>query len=187
MESLLQEFASRIKVTDEVKQLITTSFQYEEVPAKTILLNNGDYCRKIWFIEKGILRTFYDHEDMEVTSWFYIENQTCSSWYSFFSQQVTYESIEALEDCQLYSIGYQDYQRLLSEHHMLERYGRLLAESQLSFLDSYYKAYQFLSAKERYDLLVGYIPNIELRVKLGYIASFLGISQATLSRLRAGK
>jgi hypothetical protein len=51
----------------------------------------------------------------------------------------------------------------------------------------YSKGYMFLSAKDKYQLLNEYFPNIELRVKLGQIASFLGISQETLSRIRAGK
>jgi len=110
-----------------------------------------------------------------------------SSWYGFYKQETSYEYIEALEDCSVYAIEYHDYKKLIEVYPKFERFSRLLAEEQLAFIDLYSKGYMFMSAKEKYDLLLSNIPNIELRVKLGYIASFLGISQETLSRIRSSK
>jgi len=87
----------------------------------------------------------------------------------------------------LFSFEYYDYKKLIETYPKFERFSRLLAEEQLAFIDLYSKGYMFMSAKEKYQLLLSNIPDIELRVKLGYIASFLGISQETLSRIRSSK
>ena len=110
-----------------------------------------------------------------------------TSWYSFYSQVQSFEYIETLEDSVVYAIDYTQYQKLLEQFPSMERFGRLLAEEQMAFLDNFSKGYMFLTAKEKYQLLLSIYPNVELHVKLGHIASFLGISQETLSRIRARK
>ena len=77
--------------------------------------------------------------------------------------------------------------KLIHEYRQFEGFARLLAEEQITFTDQFFKGYMFLSAMEKYQLLLQYFPDIELRVKLTYIASFLGISRETLSRIRAQK
>ena len=99
----------------------------------------------------------------------------------------SFEEIECLEDCILYQISYNNYQRLIADFPAFGNFARLLAEEMLAFLDEFSKGWSFLTAKEKYKLLLSYLPDIELRVKLGHIASFLGITQETLSRLRAQK
>lgn len=152
-----------------------------------MVLSDGQTCRKLYFLEKGTLRTFYYHMERDITSWFYKEGNLMSSWYSFYNQTPGFEYIETLEDTTLWAISYQKYQQLLQRSFEFQQFGRLLAEEQVAFIDYYSKGYMFLSAKEKYNLLIAHFPDIELRVKLGHIASYLGISQETLSRIRAGK
>jgi len=187
MKKLIAHFRTLIPVSLELETAIYNSFHRKEVQKKEILLREYRHVRKMYFIDTGMFRTYYYHNDKEITSWFYYENQFLTSWHGFYKQEVSYEFIEAVEDCTVFWIDYFAYKKLIEEYPKFERFARILAEEQLTFLDIYSKGYAFMSAKEKYQLLLGYFPDIELRVKLGYIASFLGISQETLSRIRSSK
>lgn len=185
MDALIQFIQQKIHADDELIKEIELAFKREEFKSGESLLRAGQYCKKLYFLESGTAHTFYFHNDKEVTSWFYKSGLFFTSWYSFYSQDAGYESIEALEDTVVYSITYENYYNLIKKFSLFERFGRLLAEEQITFVDQFYKGFAFLSAREKYELLLLYFPDIELRVKLTYIASFLGISRETLSRIRA--
>ena len=141
----------------------------------------------LYFIEKGLLHNYYLHQGRQVSSWFYLEHQFITAWSSFYGQTPSFETIECLEEVVLYRISYTHYQQLIADFPAFAHFARRLAEEMLTTIDVFSKSWSFLSAKEKYQLLQTYFPGIELRVKLGLIASFLGISQETLSRIRAGK
>ena len=187
MNHLIEHISKTIPISPELENTIRGVFKEEQIRKQELLLKEYNHVRKLYFVKKGILRTYYVHDEKEVTSWFYVENQFLTSWHGFYKQKASYEYIEALEDCVVFSIQYDEYKKLIESYPKFERFARLLAEEQLAFIDSYSKGYMFMSAKDKYNLLLSNIPNIELRVKLGYIASFLGISQETLSRIRSGK
>lgn len=187
MQKLIHAIQKRVEIDEDLKRALNRSFLPEKIKRKAELLRNGNSCKKLYFLETGTVRTFYFHEEKEVTSWFYKEDLFFTSWYSFYTQKEGYECIEALEDAVVYSIHYNDYINLINSSQKFERFARLLAEEQIAFTDQFFKGFMFLSAKQKYDLLLLYFPDIELRVKLIYIASFLGISRETLSRIRAEK
>lgn len=187
MEELITLLMQSVAVTKEAATIIAEHFDEEIIPKKTILLKEHQYCRKLYFIKKGIVRTFYYFQGNDVSSWFYSEGYFFTSWYSFYSQKPSLENIQALEETHTLSISYESYQKLINEYPAMERFGRLLAEEQLSFIDEYSKGYMFLTAKDRYKALIEYFPDIELRVKVSDIASVLGISRETLSRIRSEK
>lgn len=184
MDLLLKRIKGAIAVSAELEAVIETSFQSQTHEAGVHLIREGQHCRQLFFVESGIVRTYYHHGIKEVTSWFYHENQFFTTWYSFLEQAPSFEAAEVLEKAVVYSITYNQVQDLYRQFPKMEHFGRKLMEGQLSFIDYYSKGYMFLSARERYLLLLDYFPDIELRVKLGHIASFLGISQETLSRIR---
>ena len=187
MDNLIEQIRQAVTLSIDDEQLIRSSFSEIQLKNKTELLRQGQKCNQLYFIDKGLMHTYYYHEDKEVTSWFYSEGSFITSWYSFLSQAPSFEYIRVLEDTTAYVISHSQVLQLYKECPAYERFGRILAEQALAFLESYSKGYMFLSAKERYDLLNTTIPDITLRAKLGQIASFLGISQETLSRLRAKK
>ncbi|WP_394751059.1 Crp/Fnr family transcriptional regulator [Spongiimicrobium salis] len=184
MQSLLQEISNRCFLTPELQIRITNSFEEKETKKGDKILSQGNRANYLYFIKKGVLHNYYYHDDKQVSSWFYPENLFITSWHSFYAQKPSFEEIECLEDCILFQISYNNYQRLIADFPSFGNFARLLAEEMLTFIDEFSKGWSFLSAKEKYDLLLTYFPDIELRVKLGYIASFLGISQETLSRIR---
>src|SRR5215208_3811860 len=81
-----------------------------EVQKKNYILREGRICFNIYFVSKGLLRCFYNKEDKEVSSWFMSEGDVIVSVESFFNQTPSYENIQALEDCLLYYVSYQELQ-----------------------------------------------------------------------------
>lgn len=187
MQNLLIYIGKRCFVDSDLKARINNEFKLLELPQGSCLLKQDQRARKLYFIEKGLVQNYYYHDGKQISSWFYTENQFVTSWYSFYSQNPGFEEMKCLEDCVLYEITFSKYQKLISASPAFGNFARLLAEESLSFLDYFSKAWSFLSAREKYDLLLNYFPEIEQRVKLGQIASLLGISQETLSRIRAKK
>ncbi|MEN0005613.1 MAG: Crp/Fnr family transcriptional regulator [Bacteroidota bacterium] len=187
MEQLLQYIADRVHLTAELKAGIIASFEQVPMRKRDKILREGKRADYLYFVEKGILHNYYYHNDQPITSWFYTENYFVTAWHSFYSQRASFEEIECLEDGMLYRISYTNYQKLITAHPAFNTFARILAEQTITFIDEYGKGWSFLSAKEKYQQLQAHLPDIELRVKLGLIASFLGISQATLSRIRAAK
>ncbi|MCT4629104.1 Crp/Fnr family transcriptional regulator [Winogradskyella sp.] len=187
MQDLLLYISERAYVTPELKKAIFTAFQTIEVKKGDTILEEGQRAKYMYFVNKGILHNYYHHDGRQVSSWFYFENQFITAWSSFYSQKPSFETIECIEDCILFRVSYSDYQKLIADFPAFGNFTRLLAEEILVILDEFSKSWSFLSAKEKYQSLRSYFPQIELRVKLGLIASFLGISQETLSRIRAEK
>ena len=185
MESLLSFISQKIHIESELLHGISNCFEQLETKKGTILLEEGKTAKYLYFIEKGILHTSYNIDGKNVSSWFYDEYQCITSWSSFFAQKASFESIECLEDCVLYRISHRNYQKRVNDFPAFSHFARQLSEEILIVIDEFSKSWAFLSAEEKYKVLLGYNPKIELRVKLGLIASFLGISQETLSRLRA--
>lgn len=185
MQQLLQYISTRAYLNAELRSRIINDFEPIKAKKGEKLLVEGKKSDYLYFVDKGILHNYYFQEDRQVTSWFYAENQFITSWFSFYSQKPSFEEIECLEDCSLYRISYSKYQKMIADFPAFNNFARLLAEEMLSFLDQFSKGWSFLSAKEKYQLLISYYPDIILRVKLGSIASFLGISQETFSRIRS--
>lgn len=185
MENLLREIGYRCFLSPDLQERIKSDFKRTEFKKGDQILTQGNKSNNLFFIESGVLHNYYYHGGKQVSSWIYFDNQFITSWYSFFTQKQSFESIECLEDAILYEISYENYQKLIREFPAFGNFARLLAEEILVFTEEFSKGWSFLSAKEKYHLLLSHYPNIELIVKLGYIASLLGISQETLSRLRA--
>lgn len=164
---------------------ITSHFEKETVKKNSILVKEGQICSKLYFIEKGVGRSYYLKEDgKEITQWFFIENKFMSSVESFFQQAPSLYYLEMLEDSVVYSISRENIDLLFARYHNMERFGRLLSTEMLTRVVDKLNALQFQTAKERYDYMLTEFPNISTKVPLGYIASYLGMTQETLSRIR---
>lgn len=185
MQKLLQYISERAFLSPDLHKSILTCFKLKETKKGEKLLAENTRADYLYFVEEGVLHNCYSHDGRQVTSWFYAENQFVTAWTSFYAQKQGAEEIICLEDCRLYYISYSDYQRLIADYPAFGNFARLLAEEMLVIIDEFSRGWSFLSAKEKYQLLHSYFPQIELRVKLGLIASFLGISQETLSRIRS--
>lgn len=164
---------------------IINHFKEETFEKNEIVLKDGAICNQLYFIEKGMSRSFYLRKDgKEVTQWFFGEGHFMSSAESFFNQTPSFYNLEILEDSTLYSISFKKMELLLAKYHNMEKCIRLLSIEMFTKLVHKMNATQFHSAKERYDYMISEYPNIVHRISLGQIASYLGMTQETLSRIR---
>jgi CRP-like cAMP-binding protein len=157
-----------------------------------VVLSKNEYlateekiCRHLYFLQHGALRGFYNIDGKEITHWFAFEDDFVTSFHSFITQQPAVENIRLLEGCVLWAISKDNLNRLLNQHREIERLVRIVYERYYIRLEERFVNAQFKTAAERYQSLLVQTPHIIERVPLGYIASYLGISQETLSRIRS--
>jgi len=150
-----------------------------------ILLKAECIESRIYFIKKGIVRAYMDALNGPVTFWFGTEGAPVLPMRSYVSDEKTYENIELLEDCELYEFAISALRLLYTKDVHLANWGRKLAEYELVKTEERLIAMQFKSAQDRYIDLINDHPEILLRAQLGHVASYLGMSQVSLSRIRA--
>ncbi|WP_299620905.1 Crp/Fnr family transcriptional regulator [uncultured Tenacibaculum sp.] len=172
-----------ISLSDEASEAIVDRIEYLTLEKGENLVSEGKTCKELYFIISGAVRTFFYKNGKDITHWIYTGG-IFTSWHSYLSQTPSKDYLETTEATEIVAITYDKWQDLYKLYPELERFGRLLVEEQMALIDDFYKGYYFLSAKEKYDLLISAIPNITQIANLGHIASMLGISQETLSRIR---
>lgn len=139
----------------------------------------------IYFIQQGIVRAFCDQEAHEVTFWFGQEGAVVLSYNSYIHNRPGYEFVELLENTILYRLSCDTLQELFTKDIHIANWGRKMAEKELVKTEERLISRQFRTASERYAELLQQNPELLQRVQLGHIASYLGINQVTLSRIRA--
>ncbi|SFS93086.1 cAMP-binding domain of CRP or a regulatory subunit of cAMP-dependent protein kinases [Zhouia amylolytica] len=174
-------------IPESSKQTLKKYFNEVSFPKGHILLRADTVENSAYFIKKGIVRAYAKTPDNDITFWFGKEGDPVLSMNSYVANKKGYEDIELLEACELYQIKTTDLQKLFDKDIHLANWGRRLAEQELVKTEERLISRQFRTAKERYlDLLIQN-PDLVRRVQLGHIASYLGITQVTLSRIRAKK
>jgi len=152
-----------------------------------ILVKEGEYSDQLYFVIQGGVRAYYLKKGKTITDWFAFENDFISSIVSFFLGVPSQHFIEVLEDASLMVLQLKDVEMLCDKYHDFERLARLSTTKTMLQLQQRIVSLQFMSSKERYERLLEKYPQIELRAPLGDIASYLGITQETLSRIRNPK
>ena len=181
----IEYLRSMIRISDDLHlqlQKITTN---RTVSKGQYLLRSGADCTDIYFVESGLLRGFYFNDDKEITNWLALDGEFATSFYSFIARVPSLESIEVLETSELVQIPFASLQRIYTDFPETERIGRMLTENYYIRLEGRLLSMQFTTAKERYQQLLANNPLLLQRAQLGHIASYLGITQETLSRIRA--
>jgi len=154
-------------------------------PKGYILLRADNIETSIYFIKQGIVRAYAKTADNEITFWFGKEGDTIISMKSYVENRKGYEDVELLEDCELYELKTKNLQKLFDEDIHIANWGRKFAEQELIKTEERLIFRQSRTATERYKELLSDNPDLIQRVQLGYIASYLGITQVSLSRIRA--
>jgi CRP-like cAMP-binding protein len=149
------------------------------------LLEIGNRCSDLFFVEKGLLRGYYLDDGKEITNWFGQEGEFATNFYSFVAEKPSFETIQVVEDCELLQLSFRNLQALYVKFPETERLGRIITENYYIKLEERLLSLQFKTAKERYQHFVKSKPNLLQRTSLGQIASYLGITQETLSRIRS--
>lgn len=185
IQSLFNHIARYHPLSTPAQAAVQESFEQRILAKGTPLITEGQVCRHLYFLESGALRGFYNLEGKEVTHWFAFADDFATSFHSFITGQPAVEGIQLLEGCVLWSIRKEALTDLMGRFHEIERAVRIAYENYYIRLEERYVNAQFTTAAERYQTLLQQTPHMIERVPLGYIASYLGISQETLSRIRS--
>lgn len=149
------------------------------------MLQAGEVCRNVYFVEKGLLRVYFIDKDLnENTFHFALENSFVTDYESFLRQKPAHYSIQVLEDAKLITMSHEMVHSGYKSLKNGERLGRRLAEEYFFLFSNKIKAFYTLNPLERYVLMNKEFPGILSRVPQHYIASYLNISPVHLSRLK---
>lgn len=177
-----------MKLLNEGEKLIQTFFIREELPKGHILFRQGETCNTVYFIEHGFARIYYFSESgREITAEFFSEKSSVTAKDSFFLHKPTIYYCELMEDSVIYFISYSELESLIDNNHEFSKFVIQIILKFAKDMTEYIANLKFQTAEERYNALITNNPTILQRVSLGHIASYLGITQETLSRIRAGK
>lgn len=184
MEQLIQHLKSYYPLNDEASEALISCLEEKCFAKNDYLIKAGRVCRYFYFMQHGALRGFYHLNGKEITHWFGFENTFITSFHSYITEQPSVENIQFIEGSIMWAISKKDLTGLFDQYHELERLVRIIYENYYIRLEERYVNAQFKTAAELYNDLMKRSPHILERVPLGYISSYLGMTQETLSRIR---
>lgn len=183
MQKMVENFM-QAKMPDEVIKNLEMMFKSKKIPKGEMLVHVGDIQNKVYFILSGLLRSYYiDINGNEVTHFFPRKGTLCFGEV-FFGESSSKHCVEVLEDCEILEIDVNDFKKLVEEDiYCMKGYMKVL---EYSFKYKIERESSFLlkSATERYLDFKRMYPELESRVNQAYIASYLGITPVSLSRIR---
>lgn len=184
-ELLREKISKNITISEEDVRFCQTLFQPKKLKKKRFLLGDGDVCKHIAFVEKGLLRVFIiDEKGAEHILQFALEGWWAADLSSFLTGEPSRYYIEALEDTELLLLSKPSRDALLEKVPAFERYFRILIENNLIVTQRRLITSFSDTAEEKYQKLLHHFPHILQRVPQHMVASYLGITRETLSRVR---
>jgi len=184
INSLLNNIQSLITLSPEEKDIISSLFKEKIYKKGDFFLADGQICKQVGFVTKGLMRYYINHDGEEKTYAFSQENQYVSNYESFLPQSPSSKIIQALEDSNVFVISYSDLQLLYANVREGERYGRIAVEAvflqMLIDINSFYTE----TPEVRYERFLSNHPDLQQRISQYYIASFVGVKPQSLSRIR---
>jgi CRP-like cAMP-binding protein len=167
------------------QELFRAAFRTAKLRQHDYLVKSGEYCRSLAFILSGYLRTFYlDEAGNEITTGFHGPQTFCTSYFGFYSRQPAFDNVQAIADCELLLLSYDDLQALYAKSLNINVMGRRILESACYFREVRLQVMITLPAAERYAWFVREFGDVHRQAQLQHIASYLGIKPETLSRVR---
>ncbi|HUQ64693.1 MAG TPA: Crp/Fnr family transcriptional regulator [Flavitalea sp.] len=186
--SPLVEFINKIyPLGGEMKEFIRSHTTFKKVNKGRFLLKPGEYCKDYYYIHKGILRSFIKYGEKEITIWINPEGEITTSIRSIAGCRISDEYIQVIENCELVVIPYDAMQELYERFPEMNKVGRMLLEEYYAASEERVYIARLPSAHIRYQHFIHSRPELANRIPLKYVASYLGITLETLSRLRAKK
>lgn len=187
-ELILANFAKHIVLDRAETEYVLSLLKHRKIKKNDALLRAGDVCRSISFVAQGCLRIYHlDAEGGEHISHFAFEDWWAADTASFYLQTPAFYSIDALEDTEVFQIGYQDLEDLYERVPKFERFFRILVQNGYVIQQRRITSSLFQSAEERYERFKKLHPKLSRRIAQKHIASFLGITPEFLSMLRKRK
>lgn len=185
---MFDQFRNKFPLTDEKWMEYTNYFNRMEVSAKTILLEEGEISKKLFIIEKGCIRVWFNNNGKDLTTQFFFENQSVASIESFMKKFPSQAAVETIEPSVLWWISKNDLDKILEEikeiPELRDRLINMLFQRTFDYI-KYFVSFIKDSPTQRYLNLIEERPQIIQRVPQHYIASYLGVTTVHLSRIKS--
>ena len=185
---MFNQFRNKFPLTDEKWNEYTSYFNRIEVPAKTVLIEEGEVSKKLFIIEKGCIRVWFNNNGKDLTSQFFFENQSVASIESFIKKFPSPVVVETIEPSVLWWISKNDVDTILEEikeiPELRDRLINMLFQRTFDYMKHFFSFIKD-SPTQRYLSLIEEKPQIVQRVPQYYIASYLGVSTVHLSRIKS--
>ncbi|MBR2647895.1 MAG: Crp/Fnr family transcriptional regulator [Sediminibacterium sp.] len=185
MQKLFQYFRKFNPLSKEAENAIAEICSIVTIKRNKDLQPIGHTCKTIYFINKGVARIYYFKDGIDITESFSFENSIIARVESLFTGKPSRKAIQILEDAEVVAINANQLFKLYDTFPEIERLFRKIFEVAYVETVNRIEGMQFHSAEERYNALLNEAPNVLMRVPLKYVASYLGITQVSLSRIRA--
>jgi CRP-like cAMP-binding protein len=187
MEKVIVFLKRLYPVSASLEAELRRACRFTKKKKNEFLIFEGEVCRYAWFLQKGLVRCYYKRDEREVTTFFVEEDHMIVLFKSLFGQKKSLYNIQALEDCELYGIGYEDILHVLETYPEARHIRTIIADRHSNLKDIRTRAISGLTARERYRYFEKHFPHLLGRVKLEYIASYLDMDIRTLTRARKRK
>ena len=185
MTALFQYFKKFNPLSKEAENAIAEICGIVTIGKNKDLQPIGHTCKTIYFINKGLARIYYYNDGIDITESFSFENNIIARVESLFTGKPSRKAIQVLEDAEIVAINANQLFKLYDTFPEIERLFRKIFEAAYVETVNRIEGIQFHSAEERYKALISEAPDVLKRVPLKYVASYLGITQVSLSRIRA--
>lgn len=173
------------ELTADDRAFLLDKAEREDLPRHRIVYGEGQVCQYMYLIVKGLLRSHYNKDGRNVTTYFLTDGAFTTPLASLLNRQPSNFTLETLEPTTLYRLHYADLRTLFQRSHGFEHLSRVATLDSLMGLESRVFALQFYTAQERYTNFLTQFPGLINRVSLTHVASYLGVSLETISRIRA--
>jgi len=187
MKNVINNIKSLYPVSDETLRELESHVSLCNFPKRYQLIKENIFCKYAYFIETGMTRSFWLVDGEEITTSFACEGSIVFSMDELYYKKQSEEFVETLEEVEAYRILLSDLTRFFETNIELCNWGRIIHQNEYRRLHRSHKERLTLPAKERYDEFKKQFPHVLQRTNLRYIASYLGITLSTLSRLRANE
>jgi CRP-like cAMP-binding protein len=183
-KTFIDHFSTNLELTENTKAEICVHLSILNLDKKHILIKENQRHDFAYFVIKGAVRSYYLKDGVEVNTWFALENDMVGSLHNF-KDNPSRETIELIENSTLISINLKQVKPLMFSNIQIANFINAIIEDYALFLEDKIYFSQMMSSTDKYLILLEKEPQLFQRIPLTYIASFLGISRETLSRLRA--
>jgi CRP/FNR family transcriptional regulator, anaerobic regulatory protein len=174
-------------VDASIEEDIESHFKKVFLSKGEALIKEGQVNKNVYFVNKGILRNFLMKDGTDITTWFFFPEDFITTFESFQLQIPGIETSEALTDCELFYISFEELEKLNNDSHQWERISRIFIMRYAFQQGNRLLVLQTMTAEEKYDYLIKNAPQVVQNIPNKYVASYLGITRETLSRIRAKK
>jgi len=183
-ENIISSIQQMTGLTESELEIVLKNFETKSLKKKSNLLQAGTIAKEIYFILNGCIRLYYEKGGEDISAYFFTENMFAGAYDSFITQKPSRHSIEAIEECKVLAISYKSFQELLIKFPKMNEFVRKVLEERFVSLHELFTSQILDSPEERYLNLQKDRPDLLNRIPQHQIATFLGITPVSLSRIR---